>query len=101
MRIEKRIADGMNGYIKANKMSIMLTGAMMAVTAVIYGLYRLPWGPAVYVILMEAVILAGVLEHFMGIYGVYLACGIAVSSSVPVGWWFYRSNRWKIAKNVA
>ena len=51
----------MNGYIKANKMSIMLTGAMMAVTAVIYGLYRLPWGPAVYVILMEAVILAGVL----------------------------------------
>ena len=46
-------------------------------------------------------VLAVVLEHFMGIYGVYLACGIAVSSSVPVGWWFYRSNRWKIAKNVA
>ena len=46
-------------------------------------------------------VLAVVLEHFMGVYGVYLACGIAVSSSVPVGWWFYRSNRWKIAKNVA
>ena len=46
-------------------------------------------------------VLAVILEHFMGIYGVYLACGIAVSSSVPVGWWFYRSNRWKIAKNVA
>lgn len=46
-------------------------------------------------------VLAVVLEHFMGIYGVYLACGVAVSSSVPVGWWFYRSNRWKTAKNVA
>lgn len=46
-------------------------------------------------------VLAVVLEHFMGIYGVYLACGVAVSSSVPVGWWFYRSNRWKIAKNVS
>ena len=45
-------------------------------------------------------VLAVVLEHFMGIYGVYLACGIAVSSSVPVGWWFYRSNRWKVPKNV-
>lgn len=40
-------------------------------------------------------VLAVVLEHFMGICGVYLACGIAVSSSVPVGWWFYRSGRWK------
>lgn len=40
-------------------------------------------------------VLAIVLEHFMGICGVYLACGIAVSSSVPVGWWFCRSGRWK------
>ena len=45
-------------------------------------------------------VLAVVLEHFMGIYGVYLACGVAVSSSVPVGWWFYRSNRWKQPKHV-
>lgn len=45
-------------------------------------------------------VLALVLEHFMGIYGVYLACGIAVSSSVPVGWWFYRSNRWKTMKHI-
>ena len=45
-------------------------------------------------------VLAVVLEHFMGIYGVYLACGIAVSSSVPVGYWFYRSNRWKTMKNI-
>lgn len=45
-------------------------------------------------------VLALLLDHFMGIYGVYLACGIAVSSSVPVGWWFYRSGRWKIAKNM-
>ena len=45
-------------------------------------------------------VLAVVLEHFIGIYGVYLACGIAVSSSVPVGWWFYRSKRWMKPKHV-
>lgn len=46
-------------------------------------------------------VLALILEHYLGIYGVYLACAIAVSSSVPVGWWFYRSNRWKVPKNIS
>ena len=46
------------------------------------------------------VILAVVLEHFLGIYGVYIACGVAVASSVPVGWWFYRSKRWMTMKNI-
>lgn len=43
-------------------------------------------------------LLAVILNYAMGangIYGVYIACGIAVSSSVPVGYWFYRSNRWR------
>ena len=46
-------------------------------------------------------VLAVVLERLMGVYGVYLACGIAVSSSVPVGWWFYRSGRWKRPRHAA
>lgn len=45
-------------------------------------------------------ILAVVLEHFLGIYGVYIACGVAVASSVRVGWWFYRSKRWMTMKNI-
>ena len=45
-------------------------------------------------------ILAVVLEHFLGIYGVYIACGVAVASSVPVGWRFYRSKRWMTMKNI-
>ena len=45
--------------------------------------------------------LAVVLERLMGVYGVYLACGIAVSSSVPVGWWFYRSGRCKRPRHMA
>ena len=36
----------------------------------------------------------------LGIYGVYIACGVAVASSVPVGWWFYRSKRWMTMKNI-
>ncbi len=39
-------------------------------------------------------ILAVILDHFFGVVGVYAACGIAVSSAVPVEYWFYRSRRW-------
>ncbi len=39
-------------------------------------------------------ILAIVLDRFFGVVGVYIACGVAVSSSVPVSYWFYRSRRW-------
>ena len=45
-------------------------------------------------------ILAVILNHFFGIYGVYVACGIAVSSSVPVCVWFYRSRRWMTMKHI-
>lgn len=45
-------------------------------------------------------ILAVILDHFFGIYGVYVACGIAVSSSVPVCVWFYRSKRWMTMKHI-
>ena len=45
-------------------------------------------------------ILAVILNHFFGIYGVYVACGIAVSSSVPVCVWFYRSRRWITMKHI-
>ena len=45
-------------------------------------------------------LLAVVLDHFFGVYGVYVACGFAVASSVPVCWWFYRSRRWMVMKNI-
>ena len=45
-------------------------------------------------------ILAVILDHFFGVVGVYVACGIAVASSVPVGYWFYRSRRWTVSLNV-
>ena len=38
--------------------------------------------------------IALVLDHFFGVVGVYIACGVAVASSVPVSYWFYRSKRW-------
>ena len=51
-------------------------------------------------------LLAVVLEYVMGlyglgIYGVYIACGVAVASSVPVGRWFYRSKRWMNLKGAS
>lgn len=45
--------------------------------------------------LMMAVVLEYVMGVYgLGIYGVYIACGVVVASSVPVGQWFYRSKRW-------
>lgn len=43
-------------------------------------------------------VLAVLLESSMGITGVYLACMIAPSVSVPVGYWYYKSNRWNTTK---
>lgn len=40
-------------------------------------------------------LLALILEHFFGIVGVYVACMIAPGSSVPVGFAYYRSGKWK------
>ena len=40
-------------------------------------------------------ILAITFEHFWGVEGVYLACAIAPASSVPIGIFYTRSNRWR------
>lgn len=40
-------------------------------------------------------VLAFILEHFFGINGVYIACMIAPLSSVPVGYMYYKSEKWK------
>ncbi|MDR0491588.1 MAG: MATE family efflux transporter [Oscillospiraceae bacterium] len=39
--------------------------------------------------------LAFVLNHFFGIFGVYLACMIAPAASIPFVLWYERSNRWR------
>ena len=30
-----------------------------------------------------------------GVTGIYIACMVATSISVPIGWWYAKSNRWK------
>lgn len=40
-------------------------------------------------------VLALILQHFIGIVGVYLACMIAPGSSVPVGFIYYKLGKWK------
>ena len=39
--------------------------------------------------------LAFVLDHFLGIVGVYLACMVAPGTSIPFALWYERSNRWR------
>ncbi|MCD7946888.1 MAG: MATE family efflux transporter [Oscillospiraceae bacterium] len=46
-------------------------------------------------------ILAIILNHFLGPVGIYIACGVAVASSVPVSIWFYRSNRWRTSVGLS
>ncbi len=43
-------------------------------------------------------VLAIILEAALGNIGIYIACMIAPSSSVPVGYWYYRSNKWRKKK---
>ena len=41
------------------------------------------------------VVLSILFEHFWGVEGIYAACAIAPSISVPVGMYYTRSNRWR------
>lgn len=41
------------------------------------------------------VVLALWFESLWGITGVYIACAVAPAISVPIGYWYYRSNRWQ------
>lgn len=40
-------------------------------------------------------VLAVLFERIWGAPGVFLACALAPASSVPVGWWYCRSGRWR------
>ncbi len=39
--------------------------------------------------------LAVILERLLGAEGIFIACAVAPLSSVPIGWWFVHSGRWK------
>lgn len=41
------------------------------------------------------VVLAVLFESLWGIWGVYIACAVAPAISVPIGYFFYRSGRWR------
>lgn len=40
-------------------------------------------------------VLCYVFNRIWGLTGIYFACMIATSISVPIGWWYARSQRWK------
>ncbi|MEE1312141.1 MAG: MATE family efflux transporter [Lachnospiraceae bacterium] len=41
------------------------------------------------------VVLCYLFDHIWGVTGIYAACMIATSISVPIGWWYARSKKWK------
>jgi len=45
--------------------------------------------------ILARLVLIFILNHFIGLVGVYVACMVAPASSVPVGFWYERSNRWR------
>ena len=36
-----------------------------------------------------------ILNHYIGLDGIYIGCMIAPAASIPVGIWYERSNRWR------
>lgn len=59
---EKRKREG-NGksYLADRKRVIVLSGVLMLLVVLVYGLYGLPWGPACYVLALDGVILLAVM----------------------------------------
>jgi len=51
--------------------------------------------------ILVRLVLIFVLDHFFGLVGIYIACLIAPSSSVPVGLWYERSGRWRKTEKAA
>ena len=47
--------------------------------------------------ILARLVLIFILDHFIGLVGIYLACMVAPASSVPLGFWYERSNRWRLA----
>lgn len=52
--------------------------------------------------ILVRLVLIFILNSFIGLTGIYIACLVAPASSVPIGFWYDRSNRWRrgIEKNT-
>ena len=48
--------------------------------------------------ILARLVLVFVLNHFIGLTGIYLACMVAPATSIPIGYWYERSNRWREEK---
>ena len=59
---------GWKNYLRDRKPLIGLAGTFMFLTVVVYGLYGLPWGPAFYVLTLDAAVLSGVVAAGYGKY---------------------------------
>ncbi len=65
---ETRTGKTWKHYLRDSRALIGLSGSFMLLTALVYGLYGLPWGPAFYVLLLDIVILLTVLAAGYGSY---------------------------------
>ena len=45
--------------------------------------------------ILARTVLIFVLNNYIGLDGIYIACMVAPAVSVPIGFWFERSNRWR------
>ena len=47
--------------------------------------------------ILARLVLIFILDRYIGLAGIYIACMVAPASSVPLGFWYERSNRWRPA----
>ncbi len=81
---------------------IEIIGQVFYASFLIYHSLALGAGHTVFVLIssftnciLVRLILAFTLNHFFGILGLYIACMAAPASSVPLGWLYTRSGRWR------
>ena len=50
--------------------------------------------------ILARLVLIFILNNLIGLVGIYIACMAAPASSVPIGFWYERSNRWRMVKSA-
>lgn len=94
--------DPLDAAAAAQNLRIEIIGQLFYASFLVYHALALGAGNTMFVFfssftncILVRVVLAFLLNHYFGLTGLYLACMIAPSASVPLGAWYSHSGRWR------
>lgn len=94
--------DAQTAYYAVSNLRIEIIAQIFYASFMVYNALAIGAGHTLFVLgssvmnsIIARLILAVVLEHFFGLFGIYWACMIAPATSVPLGYIYERSNIWR------